>query len=190
MKMKTLKTLGLALVTLAFISFTVVKEKQVKVDQSKVTWKGEKLTGHHEGTITLKSGVLKFDGETLVSGNFVMDMTSIIVTDLEGDGKAKLEGHLKSDDFFGIDNHKTASLKITKAKKLDEKNYEVSGDLAIKGVTEPITFNMMVSGDKATAAVIIDRTKYGIRYGSASFFDNLKDKAIYNDFNLNVVLKF
>jgi polyisoprenoid-binding protein YceI len=190
MKMKNLKTLGLAVVAIAFMSFTVVTDKQVKVDQSKVTWKGEKITGSHEGTITLESGTLKFDGKTLVGGTFVMDMTTINVTDLEGDGKGKLEGHLKSDDFFGVDNHKKATFEITKAKKTDAKNYEVTGDMTIKGVTEPITFNMMIDGNTAKAEVTIDRTKYGIRYGSSSFFDNLKDKAIYNDFDLNVMLKF
>lgn len=188
--MKNLKTLGLAVIAIAFMSFTVLKEKQVKVEESTITWTGKKVTGQHEGTIKLQSGVLNFDGKTLTGGNFAIDMTTINVTDLEGKGKTNLEGHLKSDDFFGVENHKTAVLQITGAEMQDDKSYTITGDLTIKGKTNPITFNMAVNGNTASALVKIDRTKYDIKYGSASFFDNLKDKAIYDEFDLNVNLKF
>lgn len=188
--MKNLKTLGLAIVAIAFMSFTVLKEKQIDIEKSTVTWVGKKVTGQHEGTLKLQSGTLEFDGKTLTGGNFVVDMTTIIVTDLEGKGKNNLEGHLKSDDFFGVENHKTARLKITEVKKGRSDSYIVTGDLTIKGKTNPITFNMAVNGNNATASVNIDRTKYDIKYGSSSFFDNLRDKAIDNEFELNVKLQF
>src|SRR6056300_966691 len=92
-----------ALVAFVTFSFTTVdvEKKEVKTAESKVVWKGYKVTGSHEGTIDLKSGSLSFNEDKLVGGEFVMDMTSLVCTDLEGDSKGKLEGHLKSDDFFG-----------------------------------------------------------------------------------------
>jgi len=188
--MKHLKPIGIAVLALTFMSFTALKEKTVNIEKSTITWLGKKVTGQHEGTIKLESGTLNFDGKQFIGGNFVIDMTTITVTDLEGKGKTKLEGHLKSDDFFGVDNHKKASLTITETKLQKDDSYAVTGDLTIKGQTHPITFAMNINGNTATAQVKIDRTKYGIRYGSASFFDNLKDKAIYDEFDLNVNLKF
>jgi polyisoprenoid-binding protein YceI len=117
-------------------------------------------------------------------------MTSLIVTDLSGGGKTKLEGHLKSDDFFGVANHETAKLSITSVSQNDKNTYDIEGDLTIKGKTNSIEFNMTIDGNSAIAKLKVDRTKYGIRYGSASFFNDLKDKAIYDEFDLNVNLKF
>ena len=176
-------------VTIAFASFTTLKDKQVNVKESQVNWTGHKVTGQHDGTITLKEGSLEFDGATLTGGAFTMDMTSINTTDLEGEYKTKLDGHLKADDFFGTDKFPTATLKFTKVEALGS-DYAVTGDLTIKGITKPVTFKMNVTKNTATAALKIDRTKYDIKYGSASFFDNLQDKAIYDEFDLNVSLKF
>ncbi|MBT8320298.1 MAG: YceI family protein, partial [Eudoraea sp.] len=87
-----------------------VVTKQVKTTESTVTWKGYKVTGSHYGNINLNSGSLSFDGDKLVGGEFVVDMSSLISTDLEGEYKGKLEGHLKSDDFFGVEKHPTSTL--------------------------------------------------------------------------------
>jgi polyisoprenoid-binding protein YceI len=116
-------------------------------------------------------------------------MTSINTTDLEGDYKNKLDGHLKANDFFGVKKYPKATLDFTSVTK-NETNYSVVGDLTIKGITNKIAFDLEVSENKATTSFKIDRTKYGIKYGSASFFDGLKDKAIYNEFDLTVSLKF
>ena len=103
----------------AFVVFSFkgadVEKKEVKTDQSKVVWKGYKVTGEHEGTVDLKAGTLTFEGNKLTGGNFVIDMTTIGATDLEGEWKVKLDGHLKSNDFFGVEQHPTATFKITKA---------------------------------------------------------------------------
>ncbi|MEH6537651.1 MAG: YceI family protein [Psychroserpens sp.] len=190
MKTNILKSAAIVVLAISFASFTTIFKKDVKVKESTITWVGHKVTGSHEGIINLNDGTLMFEDKQLVGGNFSIDMTSITVTDLKaGKGKEKLEGHLKSDDFFGIDNHKTASFKIT---SVDGKggNFKVTGDLTIKGKTHPTTFNMSVTDDTATANLKVDRTKYDIKYGSASFFDGLKDKAIYDEFDLNVTLKF
>lgn len=188
--MKNLKTLTLGILALSFYSFTTMIDKKVDTEQSTVKWVGKKVTGQHEGTIKLESGSLQFDGKTLTGGNFVIDMTSITVTDLEGKGKANLEGHLKSDDFFSVEKHNKATFTVTKVNKLDDKNHDISGNLTIKGITKPINFTMAVEGNSATAKVIVDRSKFDVRYGSPSFFNDLKDKAIYDDFELFVTLSF
>ena len=189
--MKTKMTkMGLAVIlALGLMSFSALKTVDIKIDESVVKWKGYKVTGEHEGTITLKSGALDFNGEALTGGMFVMDMTSINTTDLDGEAKGKLDGHLKSADFFGVENHPTASFKITKASGNGGK-YNVTGDLTIKGITHPVSFEMTVNKAGAVANLKVDRTKYDIKYGSASFFDNLKDRAIYDEFDLMVNLKF
>ncbi|AUS06434.1 YceI family protein [Pseudotamlana carrageenivorans] len=191
---KTIKNLAIlvlaVVVTSAFTNYKGEK-KQVKVDHSKVVWKGYKVLGSHEGTVQLKSGILEFDKEKLTGGEFVIDMTSLVSTDLEGsDSKAKLEGHLKSDDFFGVEKYPTSSLVFTKVKASGKNAYDVTGDLTIKGKTHAVTFTMSIYGSKANAALKIDRTKFDIQYGSPNFFDNLKDKAIYDEFDIVVDLEF
>lgn len=182
-------TLVLALVA---ISFTTPggERKAVDASKSKVTWKGYKVTGSHEGTIALKEGFLMFDGEKFTGGEFTVDMTSISSTDLSGGSKNKLDGHLKSDDFFGVEKFPTAILKITSARATGKNAYEATADLTIKGKTHPVTFDMSIYGSKATAALKIDRSKYDVRYGSGSFFDNLGNRTIYDEFDLVVDLQF
>ncbi len=179
----------LAFTTAAFAGVNPVK-KTIKTNESKVVWKGYKVTGSHEGTIDIESGFLTFEDDKLVGGEFVVDMTSINTTDLEGDYKGKLDGHLKSDDFFGVENHPKATLVFTKVEASGKNAYSVTGDLTIKGKTSPITFVLSIYGNKATASLKVDRTTYDVRYGSTSFFDGLKDKAIYDEFDLVTDLQF
>ena len=180
------------LVTFTAFSFTSIEEnkKEIKTDVSKVVWKGYKVTGSHEGTIAIQSGSLTFEEEKLTGGAFVIDMTTINTTDLEGEYKGKLDGHLKSDDFFGIANHPTANLVFKDVTASGKNAYTVSGDLTIKGKTNPVTFTISIYGNKATASLKVDRTKYDVKYGSSSFFDGLKDKAIYDEFDLVADLEF
>ena len=175
---------------LTTLSFTTVK-KNVDVEASTIEWTGKKIAGAHNGIIQLKEGYLNFtEDDKLTGGEFIMDMKSIVVTDLEGEGKTKLEGHLNSEDFFGVDKFPSSKLVITEARPKSENVYSVKADLTIKGKTEPVTFDMEVNGETASATVVIDRTKYGIRYGSGSFFSNLGDNTIHNNFTLDVNLKF
>lgn len=182
----------IVIVALISFSFTTTEryKKEIKVENSKVIWKGYKVTGSHEGTIALQSGNLTFEADKLVGGEFVIDMTTIITTDLEGDYKGKLEGHLKSDDFFGVTTFPTATLVFKDVESTGKNSYAVTGDLTIKGIKNPVSFDISIYGSKATASVKIDRTKFDVRYGSTSFFDNLKDKAIYDEFDLVTDLEF
>lgn len=190
---RTIKNLAIiVLVTFFTLSFTTIDgdKKNINTAKSKVVWKGYKVTGSHEGTINIKSGVLTFDNDKLIGGEFTVDMTTISSTDLQGDYKGKLDGHLKSDDFFGVTAHPNATLVFTDVKPSGKNAYNVIGDLTIKGKTNPVNFVISIYGSKATTALKIDRTKYDVRYGSTSFFDNLKDKAIYDEFDLVVDLEF
>ncbi|MDC8004427.1 YceI family protein [Aureisphaera galaxeae] len=187
---KTLKIVLVALIATSFTAFTPPVVKKMKVKESSITWIGRKVTGKHTGTINLKEGYLEMDNDRIVGGEFVIDMTSLQVTDLKaGKGKEKLEGHLSSDDFFGVANHPTATLVIAGSSKTGN-TYAVEGSITIKGVTKPISFKMDMNGNNATAKVSIDRTKFGIKYGSGSFFDNLGNKAIKDLFDLAVDLQF
>ncbi|MDX1477082.1 MAG: YceI family protein [Saprospiraceae bacterium] len=167
----------------------------VNTDASTVIWHGSKVTGKHDGTISLKSGELTFENNMLVGGTFVMDMTSIKNTDMAGSrGAEKLEGHLMSDDFFGVEKYPTATFKITKAVPYGTSgDYKIVGDMTIKDNTNEVKFMAnidMSDGMRATAEIELDRSEYDVRYGSGSFFDNLGDKAISDIFKLNVELVF
>ncbi|MFD2518897.1 YceI family protein [Salinimicrobium flavum] len=176
---------------LTTLSFTSIK-KEVDIKASTVEWTGKKITGaSHTGNIQLKEAYLNLSEEgELIGGEFVMNMNSIVVTDLTGEYKTKLENHLNDDDFFGVSKYPTSKLVITDVEPKGNNLYEVTGNLTIKGKTEPVTFEMKVEEGSATATVSIDRTKYGIRYGSGSFFSNLGDNTINNKFMLDVNLRF
>ena len=186
---KRIFTAVLALViTGAFATTNPIKKVSIDTEKSTIFWTGKKITGQHNGTINLKEGTLEMDGDKLVGGNFVVDMTTIQVTDLKaGKGKEKLEGHLNSDDFFGVSNHPTATFTITEAAQSGN-GYSVAGDLTIKGVTERVKVSLNMDGNTASTTFKVDRTKFGITYKSGSFFDGLKDKAIKDEFELTVNL--
>ncbi len=188
---KNVFPLGLTLV--AFLALSIhgfAQTRQIKADQSKLIWKGYKVTGSHEGNVTIKEGSLDFKDDKLVGGMFVIDMTTINATDLEGEYQQKLNGHLMADDFFGIENYPTATLVIKKAKSDGKNAYKASGDITIKGVTKSVDFDISVYGSKALATLKLDRTEFGLKYGSGSFFDNLGDKTIYDEFDVVADLQF
>jgi len=187
--MKTIKILLLFLFAFTCLAFTKNTTKKVDVEKSVVKWVGYKLTGQHEGTISIKEGELNFENKVLTGGTFTMDMGSINTTDLEGGSKNRLDGHLKDEDFFDVDKYKTAAM-VFKEIKPSEKDYLIKADLTIKGITNEISFNMSVSETSATANLKIDRTQFNITYKSATFTNILKDKAIYDEFDLSVKLSF
>ena len=166
--------------------------QSVSIDASKsaIKWKGEKVTGSHFGKVNVKSGKLDMQNGKLVGGKIVVDMTSITNEDLEGEWNTKLVGHLKSDDFFGVQKHPEATFTIQRAVEAADGEYTVTGDLTIKGKTNPIKFKANLKDGVATANVTIDRSNYDVRYGSGSFFDNLGDKTIYDNFDLEIKLAY
>lgn len=196
MKTIPLKALTLLFATVVASAFTLPEKEAVTYNidtqKSEVSWKGEKVTGEHIGTINLQEGTLMLEDGTLVGGSFTIDMNTITTTDLEGEDKGKLEGHLKSDDFFGVQSYPTAKLNITNVEAKGNNKYEITGDLTIKETTQEVTFPATVTTQEnqvtADASITINRSKYDVRYGSGSFFDDLGDKTIYDEFHLQVSL--
>lgn len=173
-------------------------EKYVaNVAESTIEWKGFKPTGSHNGTVNIESGVFKTDAGRIKSGTFLIDMKSIVSTDMEeGEYKTSLEEHLKGTvegkegDFFNVTKFPTGAFEVTGTKTEDGKTM-LSGNLSLKGQKHNITFPVTVSnnGDLMTIeseAFTIDRTKWGINYGSKSVFDNLGDKFINDDMELKI----
>ena len=189
------KILSMVVLGLTFIGFaftTAPKATTFKVDTQKsiVLWNGKKVTGEHSGTIKLAGGTLSLSGTNLTQGSFTIDMTTITSTDGAG---ARLEGHLKADDFFGVEKFPTANFVITKVTPAAAGKLTVSGNLTIKGITKALSFpaTLAVKGNSLTAvakSVKVDRTKYDIRYRSKSFFDSIGDKAIDDEFTLDITL--
>ena len=171
-------------------SYASVDEK-IMIKESKIVWEGSKVTGSHEGTVNLKSGFLIFKNGGLIGGEFVLDMTSIVCTDLSGKGKASLENHLKNADFFDVNNYPTAELIILGAEKGGtEQDYTIKGEITIKEITQKIAFKAKIERKKARARLVIDRTLFGIIYKSGNFFKELADKAIYDEFKMQIELGF
>jgi polyisoprenoid-binding protein YceI len=170
-----------------------LKPVVLKVDTkvSAFNWLGKKFTGEHIGTIGVQSGSLVLNAGKLSGGEFTIDMKSIKCLDLTDAGyNAKLVGHLTSPDFFDIAKYPTATLKITKVAAKTATNYDITGNLTINGVTQPITFPVLVTITKdattAAAKFEIDRTKFGSKFGSKSFFESIGDKMIYDNFQVDV----
>ncbi|XZF15693.1 YceI family protein [Chitinophagaceae bacterium MMS25-I14] len=156
--------------------------------QSNIDWVGRKVTGAHNGTIAIKNGELILNDGQLAGGRFVVDTTSIKILDVTDPAtNAQFAGHLASDDFFSSQAYPEATLEITSVS-----GNRVEGNLTIKGITHAVGFdaNVNVSDNLLTAAgkLVIDRTKYNMRFRSGNFFQNLGDTLIYNDFDLNVTI--
>lgn len=154
--------------------------------RAKIEWRGEKVLGEHKGTVNLASGWLTWQNNSITGGEFLIDMNSI----KDAENNQKLEGHLRSDDFFSVGKYPVSRLVISQSTPFDKGTATISGSLTIRDITNPIEFraNMQKKDDGMWffAKVIIDRAKYNIKYGSGSFFDNLGDKTIYDEFELKV----
>lgn len=195
--MKVIKFIASILVAALFVNVAaagtpakVSKKATLSVDTkaSKIHWLAKKVTGQHEGTIGISSGSLVADGTKISGGSFVIDMKSIVCTDItNAEYNQKFIGHITTGDFFEVEKFPTSTFKITKVA-----GSNITGDLTLHGVTKSITFpaKVAVVGGKvtATASIPVDRTDFGVKYGSKKFFDSIGDKAIDDVFNLDVTL--
>lgn len=187
---KILSIFTLCSAVLMFMAFTeAVKTETFKVDTqlSSIDWIGRKVTGQHTGKIKISSGELLVSGKAVKGGSFIMDMTSI------SSDSEKLTGHLKTEDFFSVEKNPTSKFQITKVTAAGADRINVTGNLSIKGITEAITFPATVKkeGNSIVAVaknVMVNRAKYDIRYGSKSFFNDIGNKAIDDDFELSINL--
>lgn len=182
-------TLLLLTLTMLLSGNAMAQEKlTADKEKTKLAWLGEKVTGQHTGTIDLKSGWLSWKDNAIVAGGFEIDMASL----KDSERNERLEGHLKSDDFFGVEKYPVSKLILTGSTPFEKGTAIVKGNLTIKETTNPVEFKATMQktedGIWFYANIIVDRSKFNVRYGSGSFFDNLGDKTIYDEFKLKVSL--
>lgn len=186
--MKTTKYL-LGMMFLLPATMLYSQKFEVNTQASSIEWVGKKVASQHNGHIQLKSGSFELKDDRLVAGEFVVDMTTITNEDLDNENRnQRLVGHLKSDDFFGVEEYPTARFAVTQSSKFSDEKATLSGNITIKGKTEPITFEVTRTGMEYSARMEIDRSKFDVRFGSDSFFDNLGDNAINDIFVLEIKL--
>ena len=166
---------------------------QISKENSTIEWVGEKVSGAHSGYINLQNAFFLFEEEKLVGGEFNIDMNSIKCTDIENPTyAAKLEEHLKDPDFFNSSKYPISNFKITNI-IFDGTSYMITGNMTIKEISQEITFPAKFENDgdlfHANATLKVDRTKHDIKYGSGSFFDELGDRMIYDEFTLKIHLQ-
>ena len=162
----------------------------IKQDQSSLVWTGREVsTSSHYGTINFTSGQFEIADGLISQGEFFVDMTSITVQDLTGGSKERLEGHLRSDDFFSVESFPTAHLYISSSEAISNGKWMVNGFLTIKDISHPVLFEMANTMDGWNASLIFDRSKYNVKFRSGTFFENLGDKLIYDDIELKINLK-
>jgi len=198
--MKTTWMLIAWFVTATFLTAqTPVQSYTLDPEQSQLIWRGEKITGNHRGLVKLKSGLVKFRGDEFLGGTVVVDMRTIENLDLESPTyKTKLERHLNSADFFNTKLFPTAELEVTGTRRLKitgpgKALYEIKGLMTIRGQANPIQFNAEIQRRsvqwQAEGEMTLDRTRWGLRYRSGSFFDGLGDKLIYDQFSISFFIK-
>jgi polyisoprenoid-binding protein YceI len=186
----------------AAVATSVGQDIPVNLSSSVVNWEGAKPTGTHTGTISLSEGVVTLKDGEVAGGSFTLDMTSITNTDQEGDMKAGLEAHLKGlaegkeDHFFNTPVHPTGKFEITKVTELNNDpaaSHLVYGNLTLKGIAKEVGFKANVKVDGSSVSVVtppftIDRTQWGVNYGSKSVFDDLGDKFVNDEIGLTITL--
>lgn len=173
----------------------------VDTGNSVIEWTGSKQTGKHSGVLRLKSGTIFTAGDEIESGNFIIDMNTIEVTDLKPeDGKEDLEAHLKgttleekADHFFNVRKYPEARFEITGI-HMEEGKTIIEGNLTIKETTKNIQFPAMVNMTENQISIvsdmfIIDRTQWKVNYGSKSIFSDLGDKFVNDEIELKVTVK-
>jgi Uncharacterized conserved protein len=166
---------------------------QVDIENSHLIWTGRRLTGSHQGTIQLVNSKMDLLDDVIDSGTFHFDISTIKVTDIQDpDINEQLRLHLLSDDFFNAENYPIAEFSITSALPDGGGNYNIEGDLTIKGITEPLVFEAITelknNSFKATASIIVNRTDYNIKFRSNKLFENLGNLMIYDDFIVDIEL--
>ena len=163
---------------------------KINLDESSLTWTGREVsTSSHYGTINFSSGQFEVSEGLISQGEFIVDMTSINVQDLSGGSKERLEGHLRSDDFFSVESFPTAHLYISSSELISQGKWLVNSFLTIKDISHPVLFEMSNTDEGWIANLVFDRSKYNVKFRSGTFFENLGDKLIYDDIELKINLK-
>lgn len=190
----TLKSKIVSALALMFLASAPLAAQDFTVDTSasKITWKGTKVGGAHEGEVPVQTGKLVLKDNKLVGGEIVVNMAGMTNTDLSGEWSDKLLAHLKNDDFFATDKFATSKIVFNKVTELSAGKYKVEGDLTIKDIKKPIVFETTLKNEDGKVSgktdLVFNRAHYDIKYNSGSFFENLGDKLIHDDVQLSVAL--
>ncbi|MCC6540805.1 MAG: YceI family protein [Flavobacteriales bacterium] len=179
---------------LATTSLLAQTSKSLVPEKCKLHWTGSKLNSDHTGHVPVKSGNITIDGKRFSAAEVIMDMAGITCIDVtDPESNADLVSHLKSEDFFHVDQHPTATFRTTAIEAIADAapgkpNYRVTGDLTIKGITQPNSFDLLfwMDGDVARAAATFsfDRAKYDVKYRSGTFFPEIGDRVISDKVDL------
>ncbi|CAN5523891.1 hypothetical protein BH09BAC6_BH09BAC6_29780 [soil metagenome] len=169
-----------------------VSTLKVDLSQSQVSWKAEKLTGTHTGTLKIFLGQVAVQNHRLTGGSILLDMNSISVTDLEAPDKQKLEANLKGDNFFDTGRHTVARFDITSvnyASPSDTSKATITGKLNMHGLTKNISFRAGVlkcnaKEFAAKADIAINRRDWNIATASFKY-----DTFIKPTITLHILLK-
>ena len=163
-----------------------------------VEWTGSKPAGQHNGTFTVSEGQLFVENNAISAGEFTIDMKSLKVLDLsDAKQNSDLAGHLLSGDFFQADSFPTAKFVISTVTALATPDslgntHTIAGNLTLKGATKGVSFPAKVAladgNCTAECALSIDRTQWGVVYGSKNIFKNLGDKFINDIVDLKIKL--
>ena len=170
----------------------VASEKySIDTTESVITWEGSMVFGfdeEHIGYVYTSKGELMIEKDSLVGGTAEIDMNTIEFKDKEN--KNTPVKHLKSPDYFDVEKFPISTISITKVAYAVRGNIKVTGNLTIKGITNPVTFPAKIEVKdgivKANGKVVIDRTQWGIRYRSGKFYDNLADQAVSDDIEIHM----
>jgi polyisoprenoid-binding protein YceI len=187
-----MKKIGILVTAVVFLTMSFVSQvkKKLKVDikNSTIEWKGFKPTGSHNGTINLASGSLVLEGATLIGGSFSVDMSTIE----DSEDNKRLEGHLRSEDFFEIEKYAFSKFEITNCNTNDGKSF-ITGNMTIKDVTKEISFEGTISQTDSTVTLKsemfqINRADFNVKFKSKTFFNDLKEKYINDEFDMQVII--
>ncbi|MBT5808180.1 YceI family protein [Candidatus Uhrbacteria bacterium] len=170
----------------------------LNTEEASVEWSASKKVGaEHFGTINVTTGEVVVEGGVVTGGAVVIDMSTIVSLDLPEDSRGGLQEHLMSADFFNVEAFPVASFTITGGSVLEgieDANYRLDGSMTIKGESVEMSVPVMLEVEEGEISLAgemeIDRTKFGITYGSGSFFDNLGDAVINDVFGLTLALEF
>lgn len=185
-----MKRINLTLALLCFTAMAFAQKINYKVntESSKIKWSAKKVVGGHVGVINLQDASIQTDKGKIIAGSFTIDMNSMACTDAP-----KLTEHLKNEDFFNVPSYPTAKFVISKVDN-SKANPIITGNLTIKNKTKSISFpakvTTSVDGLAAEAVgVKVNRLDFDIQYRSASFFSDLGNRAINDEFTLDIQIK-
>jgi len=169
----------------------------IDTKESCVQWTGKNLINSHSGEIAIESGHLEIQGGNLVDLELIIDFKSITCSDITNtEVHDTLIQHLESDDFFYTDRFPTGKFQLTGSDTQGSLNdgslnLQVEGDLSMRGQTKAISLQATagVTDDLrpvAQASTSIDRTHWGMRYGSGKFFSRLAGHLVNDHIDLQL----